>query len=222
MENSELSSRDSILAKIKANQPEYVGITNPIAQQSGLQIPTNEMLFGICNPELKSGEFVTPNNAQKFSDVLMSIGGQTLEVNSYDDVLKYVKGTFDLTCRIISTLPQLSQIADNQWLDNDPHNLANVEWLVIEAHLGVAENGSVWVTEDLLGQRVAPFITQNLAIVLKKQNIVPTMHEAYEQIGLTDYGFGTFIAGPSKTADIEQSLVLGAHGSRTMTVFLME
>ena len=48
------------------------------------------------------------------------------------------------------------------------------------------------------------------------------MHEAYDLIGDKDYGFATFIAGPSKTADIEQSLVLGAHGPKTMTVFLLD
>jgi L-lactate dehydrogenase complex protein LldG len=48
------------------------------------------------------------------------------------------------------------------------------------------------------------------------------MHQAYERIGNQEYGFGTFIAGPSKTADIEQSLVLGAHGARGLTVFLMD
>jgi len=48
------------------------------------------------------------------------------------------------------------------------------------------------------------------------------MHHAYDRIGDADYGFGLFLAGPSKTADIEQSLVLGAHGSRSMTVFLVE
>jgi L-lactate dehydrogenase complex protein LldG len=212
MKNEKLNSRDSILAKIKANQPEYVGIANPITHQSELQILTNTKT---SPPPSGVGGL--------FSDVLRSIGGQTIEVQTYSDVVRYIRGTFDLNCRIISTLPQLNEIADNQWLDNDPHDLADVELLIIEAHFGVAENGSVWVTEDLLGQRAAPFITQNLAIILQKQSIVQTMHQAYERIGLAvEYGFGTFIAGPSKTADIEQSLVLGAHGSRTMTVFVME
>jgi L-lactate dehydrogenase complex protein LldG len=77
------------------------------------------------------------------------------------------------------------------------------------------------VTEDVIGQRVLPFICQHLAVVVDAKNIVPTMHEAYQRIGDSLYGFGTFIAGPSKTADIEQSLVLGAHGPRSMTVFLL-
>ncbi|MNW08326.1 Lactate utilization protein C [compost metagenome] len=47
------------------------------------------------------------------------------------------------------------------------------------------------------------------------------MHEAYQKIADSVYGFGTFIAGPSKTADIEQSLVLGAHGPKNMTVFIL-
>ena len=47
------------------------------------------------------------------------------------------------------------------------------------------------------------------------------MHHAYDRIAQAEYPFGLFLAGPSKTADIEQSLVLGAHGSRSMTVFLL-
>ena len=71
-------------------------------------------------------------------------------------------------------------------------------------------------------ERALPFIAQNLALVIHKKDVVATMHAAYERIGDADYGFGTFIAGPSKTADIEQSLVLGAHGPRSMTVFLVD
>ena len=84
-----------------------------------------------------------------------------------------------------------------------------------------AENGAVWITEELMGHRALPFITQHLAIVINANDIVPTMHQAYKRIGDARQGFGTFIAGPSKTADIEQSLVIGAHGSRSMTVFLL-
>ena len=98
----------------------------------------------------------------------------------------------------------------------------DIELAIIGAELGVAENGAVWIKGDLLNQRVLPFICQHLAVILKKENIVATMHDAYEKINNEKYGFSTFIAGPSKTADIEQSLVLGAHGPRSMTVFLID
>jgi len=68
---------------------------------------------------------------------------------------------------------------------------------------------------------VLPFIAQHLAFVIRPEAIVPTMQEAYDRIGTVDYGFGTFKAGPSKTADIEQSLVLGAHGPKSLLVFVM-
>ena len=70
-------------------------------------------------------------------------------------------------------------------------------------------------------QRAVPFICQQLAVVVSAKTLVATMHQAYDLIGEADYGFGTFIAGPSKTADIEQSLVLGAHGPKSMIAFLL-
>jgi L-lactate dehydrogenase complex protein LldG len=79
----------------------------------------------------------------------------------------------------------------------------------------------VWLREDDLRERVLPFIAKNLAVIIDRRAIVPTMHEAYQTIGYADYGFAAFIAGPSKTADIEQSLVLGAHGAITMRVFIL-
>jgi L-lactate dehydrogenase complex protein LldG len=68
--------------------------------------------------------------------------------------------------------------------------------------------------------RALPFICENLILVVQRKNIIPTLHEAYELIADSNYDYGTLIAGPSKTADIEQSLVLGAHGPKTLAVFI--
>ena len=100
----------------------------------------------------------------------------------------------------------------------DGLSLAEIEVLEIDGEFGVAENGAIWLTEEAMPHRVAPFICQHLVINVKK--IVPHMHAAYEELGKVKSGFGLFLAGPSKTADIEQSLVIGAHGARSLTIVI--
>jgi len=60
-----------------------------------------------------------------------------------------------------------------------------------------------------------------VVIVLDRATIVPTLHAAYSRLDMTNEAFGTFVAGPSKTADIEQSLVIGAHGPKVLTIILV-
>ena len=103
----------------------------------------------------------------------------------------------------------------------DPHQLAGVDFAVVPGELGVAENGAVWVTEQKVHPRAVLFLTQQLAIVLDAAALVPDLHAAYARLPLGAKGFGLFISGPSKTADIEQALVLGAHGARGCTVLLV-
>jgi L-lactate dehydrogenase complex protein LldG len=156
----------------------------------------------------------------KFSEVLKSIGGKVFTVRSIAEIEKYIQENFGAPKRVISAIPGFSGAEVNQKY-NDLPSLHDVDLFITQASLGVAENGAVWLTEDALHERVLPFISQQVIVVLDQHSIVSTMHEAYEKIGSTDYEFATFIAGPSKTADIEQSLVLGAHGAMTMTVFVL-
>lgn len=194
-----MSSKAEILNKIKQSQP------NLAAELPDLKVLGSEQ-FDVF---------------EMYKTVLKNIGGNPIEVADYNEVLTYIKNNYPLEKRIITTLPELSEIALLDWKNDEPHSLQNVELTIIKAHFGVAENSALWVTDDILGERVAPFITQYLAIIVNKKDLIPTMHQAYDRIGNQEYGFGTFIAGPSKTADIEQSLVLGAHGARGLVVFVM-
>ncbi|MBU1822310.1 MAG: LUD domain-containing protein [Bacteroidetes bacterium] len=193
-----MESRNKILWAIAQNQP----ASTPLPDISDLAVVDYEVV-------------------EKFSATLAGIGGQVVDIVSVREVVPFVKNYYEGAQRIITTVEALGDMAETDWQKADPHSLENVDLMIMEAEFGVAENGALWVTEAYMGQRVAPFITQNLAVILKRSEIVPTMHHAYGRIGTADYPFGMFLAGPSKTADIEQSLVLGAHGSRTMTVFLM-
>lgn len=192
-----MSSRDNILSKIKNNQPQL------------MPLPSLE--------NLGHEEF---DLVEKFSQVLESIGGKAVLVNDIEEIKKYIIDTYPINARLISTIPEFTQ--SNEWQSTDPHTLQDADFLIIKGQFGVAENSAIWITETEMGQRVAPFITQYLAIIIESTQILATMHQAYELIESQDYGFGVFLAGPSKTADIEQSLVLGAHGARGLHVFILK
>ena len=159
---------------------------------------------------------------QKYMDIFKTIGGSAYLVNDFNEIKTLISEQFDVTKRFVTTLPELRDSLELLSPTVDPHTYEDIELAVIEAHLAVAENGAVWLTDELMGQRIIPYICQHLAVVVDAETIVPTLHEAYEQIGIGDYGFGGFIGGPSKTADIEQALVLGAHGPLSMTVFILK
>ena len=160
------------------------------------------------------------NPQETFKKVLESIGGVLLSVHSLQEVTDYITTHFTEGNKYISTIDELPGIEKLNSAE-DAHKLEDVEVAVIPAAFAVAENAAVWVTGNAFRIRVLPFICQHLVVVLRPQDIVHNMHEAYERIGSENYDFGVFIAGPSKTADIEQSLVLGAHGPRSMTVFYL-
>ena len=91
---------------------------------------------------------------------------------------------------------------------------------VLEGEFGVAENGAIWLDDSGFPNRLIPFIAEELIICLRSDRIVGNMHEAYSLQVPTNPDFGVFVSGPSKTADIEQTLVYGAHGPKKLTVVL--
>ncbi|WP_242361484.1 MULTISPECIES: LUD domain-containing protein [unclassified Anaeromyxobacter] len=103
----------------------------------------------------------------------------------------------------------------------DPHELEGIDLAVLPGVFGVAENGAVWVSGASLHDRAVFVVTQHLALVVPASEIVNDMHEACARVAALPRGYGLFIAGPSKTADIEQALVIGAHGARSCTVFVV-
>lgn len=199
-----MSSRDKILAAVKGNQP---GPRDLPADYNG--------------PAAKAADLTS-----QFISVLEAIGGAAFLVSGYDRIATILHEQFPDAKRILTSCPQLSAFAAAA-APADPHTFETVDLAILPAHFGVAENGACWITESQMIERVLPFITQNLALVIPRSAIVATMHEAYDRIAALEAatnaeGFATFIAGPSKTADIEQSLVLGAHGPRSLTVFLVD
>ena len=191
-----MSSRDKILNAIAANQPELVAL------------PTIDI-----NTVIRYED-----NFRQFKTVLESIGGKVELIDDISVVNNLFNAEKSSGKLIINTLNE----TDKKVVQLTSFELEELEKVCIKGTLGVAENGSVWVYESQMVNRLLPFICQNLVIVINQSDIVPTMHHAYQKIDITKEGFGIFIAGPSKTADIEQSLVIGAHGARTATIYVVE
>jgi L-lactate dehydrogenase complex protein LldG len=192
-----MNSREKILKAVREGKPDLLPLPEKLEFASTYSSPS-----------------------EQFRAVLEAIGGTFVPVCAKADIITYLKQNFDLS------LPTVSQVAGievgNSFPSHleDPHLFEHLNLVLLRARLGVAENGSVWVTEQDAQLRVLSFIPLHLAVVLREQELVSNMHEAYAGLSF-DTGHGTFIAGPSKTADIEQSLVIGAHGPKTMTVFLL-
>jgi L-lactate dehydrogenase complex protein LldG len=193
-----MGSREKILENVRQNQPPVKPVPSLAADSTGGQ-----------------------NHLHQFVQVLERIGGKVVEVVDWEGLKDHVLNDYPDAKRVITNLPKLPwYVAD--FSQTSPHTFENVDLAILKGYFGVAENGAVWITDELMGDRVIPFISQHLALVINKNDIVPTLYEAYEKIAPLQYNYGTFIAGPSKTADIEQSLVLGAHGPKSLVVFLMD
>jgi len=196
-----MSSRAKILVQVKANQPASVPLPD-------VQLPAHAAQWDAL---------------QKFVETLSGIGGRVIRILPGEDVTATILQAFDANSQIhnVSATVQGFQALPDAAFE-EPAMLQNVDIALMDAAFGVAENGAVWVTEAQYKLRALPFICQHLAVLLPQQELVAHMHNAYQKVqAIGQYDFGVFIAGPSKTADIEQSLVLGAHGPKTMTVFLL-
>jgi L-lactate dehydrogenase complex protein LldG len=194
-----VNSREKILAAVKKNQPALE------------ELPSVQAINGIRFDNIQ----------EQFKMVLETIGGVLLVIDDLQQVTEYVTRHFTEGNKYITSIAELQGIEKIN-SDEDAHKLEDVEVAIIKGAFGVAENSAIWVTASAIKIRVLPFICQHLVVVLHAQDLVHNMHEAYERIADDGYEYGVFIAGPSKTADIEQSLVLGAHGPKSMTVCMID
>ncbi|MFO0904403.1 MAG: LUD domain-containing protein [Pirellulales bacterium] len=173
-------------------------------------------------PSLDGDWIAFADKASQFAEVVRSVGGQVVTLADGQSVVDVVRG---LPCwnpdRPIVSNVAAAPLANLDLASvADPHDLVDVELAILQGEFGVAENGAVWVTDRDVRHRAIYFITQHLVLVLPRTQLVDQMQQAYQRLEFTGAGYGLFISGPSKTADIEQSLVIGAHGPRSLTVIL--
>lgn len=176
-------------------------------------IRERKSVHSVALPEVNIAHMHYENINEKFSTSLASVGGNAVFMESLSDVEAYISEHYKDAKVIVSNVEGLNVATKDANATDDPHTLRDVDLAIIQGEFAVAENGAVWVKEKNARHRALYFITQKLMMIVPKGEIVDTMHEAYERIGFEEGNFGLFISGPSKTADIEQSLVIGAHGA---------
>lgn len=174
-----------------------------------------------AQPPCGDGPWTTyPDCTEQFTVALAAAGGACVGVGTRP--LEAAIGEIAASVGAQRTVSLLSSEPAEGEIEGQPHDYQDVDLAVCRGMFGVAENGAVWVTDGGTGYpRALLFLAQHLVLTLDPRQIVHNMHEAYGRLSFRQRGFGTFIAGPSKTADIEQSLVIGAHGPRSLTVLLL-
>lgn len=174
-------------------------------------------------PSLDDIKAITyPDPLVQFITMTESVGGHVIEVKEGQNVNDIIKGLFPDAKEIASNLPEITIATRNPDTVGRARDLNGTDVGIIRGKFGVAENACIWIPQTMKEKAVC-FISENLIILLPKSQIVNNMHEAYKRIEFdkTYDGYGTFISGPSKTADIAQVLVMGAQAARSATILLM-
>ncbi len=161
-----------------------------------------------------------PDTLKQFISMTETVGGKVVELKSGEDVNEVIRGLYPDAKEIASNLPEITIATRNPDTIGSPQALNGTDVGVVKGVFGVAENACVWIPQTMVEKAVC-FISENLVILLDKKEVVDNMHEAYKRISFNDYGYGSFISGPSKTADIAQVLVMGAQAARSATVILI-
>lgn len=191
-----MTGKEIILERIRQNKPREKPL--PESFSKGRVILTSDQLI------------------VRFSKNLEKAGAELVECENEEEINNLLTANFE------DNLIDLRnpETKTNYAIAVSKEELGKTQALVIEGQFGVAENGAIWIDETNFPDRLLPFITEKLVVILNRGNIVSDMREAYRKVNLTNTGFGVFISGPSKTADIEQSLVYGAHGAKTMSILI--
>jgi L-lactate dehydrogenase complex protein LldG len=195
-----MSSRNTILDSLRQNVPPPAALPAPIA--------------GI--------HYADP--IKQFEETLTVAGGTLVRATAQQDLGSELANLdiYASAAKIASLVPGIPSRNVDLSAIEDPHNLEGIDVAIIPGKFGVAENAAIWIPGETLAPHRAIFvIAQHLILIVPAHEIVDNLHQAYERIHWSPNSFGIFISGPSKTADIEQSLVIGAHGARSCTVILV-
>jgi L-lactate dehydrogenase complex protein LldG len=184
-------------------------------------IKDNNIVKDVKLPSYENFGIKFDNKFEIFSTMLESVGGKALLIEK-DKLDETIKALYPEENQIASNVEFCSLGNFDANSCDDVHDLKDIDLAIVKGNFAVAENGAIWMKNEDNRHRALYFIAQNIVIVIDEKELLNNMHEAYEKISFEDKGYGVFISGPSKTADIEQSLVIGAHGPKSGYVIFIK
>ena len=167
--------------------------------------------------DMKGVQYADP--LKQFVEMSKTVGGKVVELEKGQDINEVIKNCYPDAKVIASNLPEVTIANRNPDTVAEANDLNGTDVGVVRGVFGVAENGCIWIPQTMK-EKAMCFISEYLVIMLDRRQIVNNMHEAYQRVEFNSYGYGCFISGPSKTADIAQALVMGAQAARGVTVVL--
>jgi L-lactate dehydrogenase complex protein LldG len=196
-----MAAREDILAALRTNAPP--GPPHPGLEGVGLHLT---------------------DLAARFEEAVGAVGGTLVRVPDLAGADAAVRAlpVYREAGQLVSLVPGVGQSSLDLAAVTDPHRLEKLDLVVLRAALGVAENGACWIEGASLPFHALAVIPQHVVVVVDAAALVPDLHAAYARLELAARPrWGLFLAGPSKTADIEQALVIGAHGARSSVAVLV-
>jgi L-lactate dehydrogenase complex protein LldG len=190
-----MDTRDEILSSVLKNQP---------AHRELPQVPlfhrNPESLVSVFGKSLKymSGEFVD---------------------RPPSDLGAWLRNKFPNAKIICSAVPEYSGNRKPEDYTNwsDAHE---IDVTIVRSPLGVAETGSVLLSEKELRVNTIGFLAHDIVILLDPKNIVENIHDAYQHPHFKETTYAVLMTGPSGSADIAGTTVHPAQGVTTLTVIM--
>jgi L-lactate dehydrogenase complex protein LldG len=153
-----------------------------------------------------------------FAVALARLDGKTVP-QPPADLQQWLSETFPEASRICSAVPEVNAtITPAEFTDWAAP--ADLDVTVVRTPLGVAETGSILVTEKELGVNTIAVLAQHLVVLLDPADLVENIHAAYRHPSFQDAAYSVLLSGPSGSADIGGVTVHPAQGVTTLTVIL--
>jgi L-lactate dehydrogenase complex protein LldG len=189
-----MTSRERILQAVRANRGETRAL-----------------------PDVPPGAVLPDDAVQRFMAMIEGVGGEAV-IASAPEVAALISARHPASATVVSMVAEYPHSTSTLSYDAPLDALEGIDLAVLRGALGVVENGAIWLAEEAMPHRALPFVAAHLVLLLRADQLVADMHGAYAALARDTSGFGVFVSGPSKTADIERALVIGAQGPRSLLV----